>query len=126
MLNLGMALSFGFVEASQSEYSAIVAVPPPATLPAWSLPLRVFSPRIWLALLGAAVAYALAWRVVAGESLAASAAAALRAFSSCGGAPQVRVRATPQRLQLAAALLASAAVVAAAYQSRLFDLILKP
>ncbi|GLH16003.1 SFRICE_013719 [Gryllus bimaculatus] len=30
------------------------------TLPAWSLPLRVFSPRIWLALLGAAVAYALA------------------------------------------------------------------
>ncbi|GLH12305.1 Protein of unknown function [Gryllus bimaculatus] len=41
-------------------------------------------------------------------SLAASAAAALRAFSS--------VRATPQRLQLAAALLASAVVVAAAYQ----------
>ncbi|GLH14116.1 Protein of unknown function [Gryllus bimaculatus] len=42
-------------------------------------------------------------------SLAASAAAALRAFSS--------VRATPQRLQLAAALLASAVVVAAAYQA---------
>ncbi|GLH12304.1 Protein of unknown function [Gryllus bimaculatus] len=45
---------------------------------------------------------------VCAGSLAASAAAALRAFSS--------VRATPQRLQLAAALLASAVVVAAAYQ----------
>ncbi|GLH14117.1 Protein of unknown function [Gryllus bimaculatus] len=43
-------------------------------------------------------------------SLAASAAAALRAFSS--------VRATPQRLQLAAALLTSAVVVAAAYQNK--------
>ncbi|KAK7868413.1 hypothetical protein R5R35_005038 [Gryllus longicercus] len=80
---------------------------------------------MWLLLLGAAVAYALAWRVVAGESLAASAAAALCAFSSCGGAPQDRVRATPQRLQLAAALLASAVVVVA-YQAGLFHLTSNP
>ncbi|KAK7871504.1 hypothetical protein R5R35_010221 [Gryllus longicercus] len=98
----------------------IVLVPFASPLPAWSLPLRVFSPRIWLALLGTAVAYALAWCMVAGASLAGAAAATLRAFSSCGGAPQDRVRATPQRLQLAAALLASAVIVAAVYQVKPF------
>ncbi|KAK7868032.1 hypothetical protein R5R35_007483 [Gryllus longicercus] len=101
-------------------------VPRSDPLPLWSLPIRVFGPLIWAGLLGAAFLYALAWRVVAGESLGASAAAALRAFSSCGGAPQDRVRATPQRLQLAAALLASGIVVIAVYQGRLFTMITNP
>ncbi|KAK7868950.1 hypothetical protein R5R35_002584 [Gryllus longicercus] len=114
------------IPSTEDDSFIYALVPFASPLPTWSLPLRVFSPRIWLALLGAAVAYALAWRVVAGESLAASAAAALRAFSSCGGAPQDRVRATPQRLQLAAALLASAVVVAATYQGRLYNLIVQP
>ncbi|GLH11463.1 Uncharacterized protein GBIM_16240 [Gryllus bimaculatus] len=101
-------------------------VPRSDPLPLWSLPIRVFGPLIWAGLLGAAFSYALAWRVVAGESLGACAAAALRAFSSCGGAPQDRVRVTPQRLQLAAALLASGIVVIAVYQGRLFTLITNP
>ncbi|GLH06371.1 Protein of unknown function [Gryllus bimaculatus] len=117
-----MAIVGGFthlfdIVSSGENVRYIVLVPYAPPLPAWTLPLSVFSHRIWLSLLGAAVAYALAWRVVAGESLAASAAAALRAFSSCGGAPQDRVRATPQRLQLAAAMLASAVVVVAVYQT---------
>ncbi|GLH06372.1 Protein of unknown function [Gryllus bimaculatus] len=119
-----MAIVGGFthlfdIVSSGENVRYIVLVPYAPPLPAWTLPLSVFSHRIWLSLLGAAVAYALAWRVVAGESLAASAAAALRAFSSCGGAPQDRVRATPQRLQLAAAMLASAVVVVAVYQTGL-------
>ncbi|GLG98193.1 uncharacterized protein LOC103521175, partial [Gryllus bimaculatus] len=87
---------------------------------------RVFGGAIWAALLGAVLAYALAWRVVARESLAASVAAALRAFSSCGGPPQLRVASTPQRLQLASVLLTSAVIVASVYQGCLFSLVADP
>ncbi|GLG92443.1 Protein of unknown function [Gryllus bimaculatus] len=55
----------------------LLVVPLARALPAWSLPARVFGADIWAALLGSVAAYALAWRVVAGESLAASAACVL-------------------------------------------------
>ncbi|GLH06795.1 Uncharacterized protein GBIM_12246, partial [Gryllus bimaculatus] len=117
---------FDYIAATSTFTHNVVVVPRAQLLPSWTLFLRVFGPVVWAALLGTVLAYALAWSGVAGESPAASVAAALRAFSSCGGAPQDRVRAAPQRLQLAGALLASAVVIAAVYQGRLFSLMTKP
>ncbi|GLH13534.1 uncharacterized protein GBIM_18080 [Gryllus bimaculatus] len=118
--------SVDVLAASAVDSAIVVVVPRAGPLPLWSLLLRVFPPALWAAVAAAGAAWALAWRAVAGESLAASAAAALRAFSSCGGAPQDRVRATPQRLQLAGPLLASGIVLVALYQGHMFTLMADP
>ncbi|GLH09518.1 Ionotropic receptor 881 [Gryllus bimaculatus] len=107
------------IQATWDTSKLVVVVRPAGNLPGWSLPLRVFSARIWGALAATALAYALAWRVVSGDGALRCLTATLAALSSCGGVAQARIRALPQRLQLAGALLASSVVIAASYQVQL-------